>query len=233
VIRYAKIIWDKNTPKSLYFDDFYFSSRSGIQESLYNFIKHNNLKSRFSTLLDNQEFNIFETGFGSGLNFLLTLKVWQKYVNKQSKLNFISVEKYPLLKEDLSKIIKLFPEVFNQSFLDLYRIKSGLNIIHINKSITLYLVIDDVCNLNNYSDIFENKINAIYLDGFSPSKNSEMWQDYLFIYLARYSDTKTTFATFTSSSMVRKLLQKNGFIVKKDKGFGRKREMMFGCKDEN
>ncbi|MBD1307837.1 hypothetical protein IDZ82_09505, partial [Francisella tularensis subsp. holarctica] len=36
----------------------------------------------------------------------------------------------------------------------------------------------------------------------------------------------SSFATFTASSKVRKALQKYGFKVKKDKGFGNKREMM-------
>ncbi|MDE4942886.1 tRNA U-34 5-methylaminomethyl-2-thiouridine biosynthesis protein, partial [Francisella tularensis subsp. holarctica] len=36
-MEFAKIIWEKNTPKSVSIDDFYFSTTSGIQERLDNF----------------------------------------------------------------------------------------------------------------------------------------------------------------------------------------------------
>ena len=67
---------------------------------------------------------------------------------------------------------------------------------------------------------------AIYLDGFAPSKNPDMWQSGLFTNLARLSRSGTTVATFTSAGLVKRGLQQAGFSVAKVKGFGRKREML-------
>lgn len=55
-----------------------------------------------------------------------------------------------------------------------------------------------------------------------------MWTDSFFTSMAGLSKKSTSFATFTASSKVRRALIKNGFDVKKDTGFGKKREMMYG-----
>lgn len=120
-------------PVSKQFDDIYFSQTSGLDESRYVFIEQNHLDSRFEhhlkahcpqnhpTNSDNQAnrhnhrvkdtttptaFVIAETGFGTGLNFLATAKLWcdiaQRYPNSRAGLHFISTEKYPLSPEDLS-----------------------------------------------------------------------------------------------------------------------------------
>ncbi|GAB4222912.1 MAG: tRNA (5-methylaminomethyl-2-thiouridine)(34)-methyltransferase MnmD [Francisella sp.] len=224
-MQFAKIIWEKNTPKSVAFDDFYFSTKSGIQESIYNFLVHNNLQQRFSSTQDNQIFRILETGFGSGLNFILTKNLWSKYANKNAKLEYISFEKFPIRIDDITKILGSFSELNNyHDFLKQYNPKEGLNIYNFN-NITLILIIDDVNNINNYK---LDMIDALFLDGFAPAKNTNMWNDNIFKSISKYCHKSTSFATFTASSKVRKTLQNNGFEIKKDKGFGYKREMMYG-----
>ncbi|AJI45384.1 tRNA (5-methylaminomethyl-2-thiouridine)(34)-methyltransferase MnmD [Francisella tularensis subsp. novicida] len=224
-MEFAKIIWEKNTPKSVSFDDFYFSTTSGIQESIYNFLVHNDLQQRFSQLQNKQYFRICETGFGSGLNFILTKNLWHKYVINDSQLEFISFEKFPITINDLRKILNSFAELDGyQSFVEQYNPIDGLNIYKFD-NITLKLIIDDVNNINHYN---LPVIDAWFLDGFSPTKNSLMWSDNLFDNISKLCHNDSSFATFTASSKVRKALQKYGFKVKKDKGFGNKREMMYG-----
>ena len=55
-----------------------------------------------------------------------------------------------------------------------------------------------------------------------------MWHDGLFEQLARLSNERTSFATFTSAGVVKRGLQSVGFKIKKIPGFGRKREMIHG-----
>lgn len=55
---FAKVTWQENTPKSDIFDDFYFSSDSGVEESTYNFLEHNFLEDKFSSLNPKQKFCI-------------------------------------------------------------------------------------------------------------------------------------------------------------------------------
>ncbi|EOH3369459.1 bifunctional tRNA (5-methylaminomethyl-2-thiouridine)(34)-methyltransferase MnmD/FAD-dependent 5-carboxymethylaminomethyl-2-thiouridine(34) oxidoreductase MnmC, partial [Campylobacter jejuni] len=64
-----------------------------------------------------------------------------------------------------------------------------------------------------------------YLDGFSPNKNSQMFDGNLIFEVARLSKKNTQICTFSSASFLQKKLKKYGFRVEKTKGF-RKREMI-------
>ena len=71
-------------------------------------------------------------------------------------------------------------------------------------------------------------VDAWFLDGFSPAKNPDMWQDSLFQQMALLSNNHTSFATFTSASAVRRQLMAAGFQVNKQAGYAKKREMLYG-----
>lgn len=110
---------DQGQPISKRFDDVYFSTEHGLNESRYIFLKNNNLPERWtkSSSTNKPCFTIFETGFGSGLNFLSTWQAWLscKSKLKYKKLHFISVEKYPLTLQELKKASILWPELKNLS----------------------------------------------------------------------------------------------------------------------
>lgn len=61
------------------------------------------------------------------------------------------------------------------------------------------------------------KVNAWFLDGFAPSKNSELWSDELFDTIKKLSADHATLATFTSAGFVRRGLQVAGFVMAKKK----------------
>ncbi len=107
--------WDENgQPISKEFDDVYFSSSNGLEETRYVFIENNNLEERFVNLDKNQHFTIGETGFGTGLNFLATWQLFRKIHTNNTeapRLHFITVEKYPLTIEDLGASLELWPEL--------------------------------------------------------------------------------------------------------------------------
>lgn len=67
-----------------------------------------------------------------------------------------------------------------------------------------------------------------FLDGFSPSLNSAMWETDLFLQLARLSKAGTTVSTYSVSGSVRRNLERAGFDVEKATGFGNKRHMLKG-----
>jgi len=69
---------------------------------------------------------------------------------------------------------------------------------------------------------------AIYLDGFAPRCNAEMWSAQLMRSLARLARPGTTVATYSSASVVRDGLEAAGFELEKCPGFGRKRDMLRG-----
>ena len=70
----AEIIWkDDALPVSARFDDPYFSTVNGLEETRHVFLSGNDLHSRLR-----DGFHIAELGFGTGLNFLATLYLWRQ-----------------------------------------------------------------------------------------------------------------------------------------------------------
>ena len=108
----ATITWDANgLPVSSQFDDVYFSKNSGIDETRFVFLHHNHLPERWQTLPEGAVFTIAETGFGTGLNFLAAWQAWRQHAPEQTTLHFISVEKFPLIRDDLTRALDLWPEL--------------------------------------------------------------------------------------------------------------------------
>lgn len=237
VLNSPNLNWnDQGLPVSEQFDDVYFSKESGIDESRYVFAQSNSLPEAWHGKAGT--FTIFETGFGTGLNFLVTWQLWRQQVaaNKtgsSSHLHFISVEKFPLNKNELQKALALWPELaeFSQPLIEQYPILiNGFHSIQFkDERLTLTLIFDDVAQALPQ---LNGKIDAWYLDGFAPAKNPEMWSDTLFRSMARlsYNDGQhhSTVATFTAAGLVKRGLKGAGFKVAKIKGFGRKREMLIG-----
>jgi tRNA 5-methylaminomethyl-2-thiouridine biosynthesis bifunctional protein len=227
-MQFSIIKWINNTPYSIDFNDIYFSTEDGLDETEYVFIQQNQLEQRFKSLAQNQ-FTIIETGFGTGLNFLLTCQHWLKLAPADAKLHFISIEKFPLTLADLSHAHALWPQftTISNELLQYYdALKAGNNVFSMaGGRIQLALQVDDI--LHALPQI-TRKADAWFLDGFAPAKNAEMWSIDVFEKIARLSQAKTTFATFTSAGAVRRGLQAAGFNVEKCTGFGKKREMLRG-----
>jgi tRNA 5-methylaminomethyl-2-thiouridine biosynthesis bifunctional protein len=231
----AQVSWiNEAVPKSEQFEDFYFSTDGGMAEVEHTFIKPSKLAERFQNLADNQVFRIAETGFGSGLNFLMTCDLWLQLASHSAQLHFISFEKYPLDNPDLAKAHQAFPTLSHlaKELQDKYPLllPGWHDVWLFNNRVRLTLWFGDVlkglpeCDASNSS-----KVDVWFLDGFAPVKNPDMWQPGLYQQMARLSHLETTFATFTAAGDVRRALQKVGFEVNKASGFGKKREICSGC----
>ncbi|MDO6592758.1 bifunctional tRNA (5-methylaminomethyl-2-thiouridine)(34)-methyltransferase MnmD/FAD-dependent 5-carboxymethylaminomethyl-2-thiouridine(34) oxidoreductase MnmC [Neptuniibacter sp. 1_MG-2023] len=232
MITCADIFWKNDTPYSTGFDDFYFNTEQSFEDSLYVYINANNLPSRLNAVP--KRLTIAETGFGTGLNFLLTAQQWLNKSSNGQQLHFISVEKQPLSHNDLKRALHQWKdfEPLSSKLLNQYPLAcQGFHRLSFpDERITLTLIFGDA--LDSYKQL-KASIDAWYLDGFSPSKNPEMWSPELFREIARLSKPGTTFSTFTSASVVRRGLQAVGFEVRKQPGFGKKREMSLGTFIEN
>lgn len=229
----ADINWQDNTPISRTFNDFYYSSDNGVQETEHVFLQHNNLADRWNkeSAIETsaRTFTIAETGFGTGLNFLCAAQLWRNKNTSFKHLHFISVEKSPLTRSDFENACRQFPQFYwiADSLIQQYPAKvRGIHRIQfLDHNITLTLMLGDASEC--YSTV-DGLVDAWFLDGFSPAKNQDMWQPNLFQEMARLSHPSTTVATFTSAAIVKKSLLQAGFSVEKTPGFGLKREMLHG-----
>lgn len=227
-MQFSNINWINNKPYSIDFNDIYFSTEDGLQETEYVFIEHNQLKQRFVQPGLNH-FIIIETGFGTGLNFLAVCAQWLALAPVEAKLHYVSIEKYPLKLADLQRAMQLQPQfnLVSSELISKYAgLESGPNQFNLASSrIRIDLRIGDIATqlpqINNMAD-------AWLLDGFAPAKNADMWSGKVFEHIARLSRINTTFATFTSAGAVRRGLSGVGFKVQKHAGFGKKREMLSG-----
>ena len=225
------LIHDRDgNPKNAVFDDYYFSSDDGIAESKHVYIQGNELVNRFQNLPQNTAFTILETGFGSGLNFLVTCNTWLGSANPSNHLTYIAIEKYPLTQQQIRTTLLPFNSIANEldQLTACYPIcLPGMHSLHVLPNVTLLLLIDDIENaLTDIHSSYNHRIDAFYLDGFSPAKNPAMWQQDVIDNLAELASPNSSLATFTAATEVRKKLKKAGFEVKKRVGFGKKREMI-------
>lgn len=205
-------------------------------------------------------FTIAELGFGTGLNFLTTLKRFRETAPEGCVLHYHAVEAYPFTQETLKELLALQPELADEAaeLLAHYPLRlPGPHRIHLPR-VVLTLWFGEVgewveelsagglgersalrepraAGVRSVSDVGgkapynEVKVDAWYLDGFSPAKNPEMWREELFFGMAAASAPNATVATFTSAGHVRRGLEAAGFAVEKVAGFGSKREMSIGC----
>ncbi|MGB4058531.1 MAG: tRNA (5-methylaminomethyl-2-thiouridine)(34)-methyltransferase MnmD [Alphaproteobacteria bacterium] len=213
-------------PRSKQFDDVYFSAENGFAETQHVFLKGNGLPEGWQ---GRERFVIAETGFGTGLNFLCAWQLFNETAVSGQKLEFISIEKYPLsvlkIEEALVRWRELFPEAL-KFFLEKYpRHCSGTHRIEMSDNVLLTLVFDDV---NAAIPLMTGGVDCWFLDGFRPASNPEMWSETVFQNMARLSNPGATFATFTAAGFVKRGLQAAGFEVNKVRGYGRKRDMLTG-----
>ncbi|GAA5316481.1 MAG: bifunctional tRNA (5-methylaminomethyl-2-thiouridine)(34)-methyltransferase MnmD/FAD-dependent 5-carboxymethylaminomethyl-2-thiouridine(34) oxidoreductase MnmC [Candidatus Pelagadaptatus aseana] len=241
----AQLQWsDDGQPISSQFDDVYFSKANGLEETRYVFLQHNHLPQRWQQLGDSDRFVIAETGFGTGLNFLAAWQLWQQTAPENAQLQFISVEKHPIAKPELSRALSLWDELsyFSQNLCEQYPDEPcpGFHTLLFDGGrVQLTLIIDDASNgfeqlLASTHPAFslpQCPVDAWFLDGFAPAKNPDMWQPELFLRMQQLSHSGTSFATFTAAGIVKRGLRECGFAIEKVQGFGHKRDMLRGHLD--
>ena len=230
------------------FNDIYFDTESGYQQSDDIFICGNNIKQRF--IEAKSTVTIAETGFGTGLNFLLTLQAYQKAQCECSydiaPLHFVSVEKYPLDKEQLSQSLKALPELAPYAKLLTEQYLSEINTTKgqvfeasfLNNKVRLTVIFDDASQglkqllvaekPKDNSKLTCDLVDIWYLDGFSPAKNPDMWSPELFQQIARLSQEQASLTTFTVAGFVKRALQDIGFRLEKLPSKGKKKEILRG-----
>ncbi|WP_394223265.1 FAD-dependent 5-carboxymethylaminomethyl-2-thiouridine(34) oxidoreductase MnmC [Alteromonas gracilis] len=231
---------ESGTPVADHFDDVYFSNDSGIDETQHVFIAGNDLLERWQHWT-NPTFVIAETGFGTGLNFLVAMRTFNEFKaanpdHPLERLYFITTEKFPLPQHDMQRALEAFPALNAEAnaLSSLYPMGlEGCHRLNFDSfSTTLDLWIGDVHELlPQWHAPTSGLVDAWFLDGFAPSKNPDMWTDVLFSQMARLSKTGTTFGTFTAAGIVKRGLASVGFTIQKRNGFGRKRDMLTGVFD--
>nr|CRH05799.1 Putative tRNA 5-methylaminomethyl-2-thiouridine biosynthesis bifunctional protein mnmC [Includes: tRNA (mnm(5)s(2)U34)-methyltransferase; FAD-dependent cmnm(5) s(2)U34 oxidoreductase] [mnmC] [Candidatus Magnetococcus massalia] len=228
----AQVSWrGEETPYAADFDDIYYHPQQGAEESRHVFLRGIGAPDCWA---EGEFFTIGETGFGTGLNFLLTWQLWQQSAASSARLQFVSVEGYPLCREDLQRALSPFAELTSladQLVAQWPPAVEGVHRLHLDGGrVTLTLLFGQA---ETMLPLLDATVDAWYLDGFAPDRNPQMWCPAVYQQLARLARPGAALATFTVAGHVKRGLTEVGFDVAKAKGFDRKRECLRGQRLES
>jgi len=219
----APLRFQDGTPYSEAFGDLYHSADGGPQQACHVFLQGNGLPRRWG---GRERFVIFETGFGLGLNFLATWQAWRRDPARCRRLHFVSIEKHPFSLPDLRLLHANYPELKEEAILLHARwpvlVPGGHRLEFDGGKVVLTLFFADI----KVARDLRLAADAIYLDGFAPAKNPDMWTPAVMRSISRLAAHGATAATWSVAAEVKKALTETGFAVEKRPGFGGKREML-------
>lgn len=207
------------------FHQHFHNPNGAIAESRHVFFETSGI---LKSLKENETIRLFETGFGTGLNFFLLLE-YRERLNSESNIHFTTVEKDPLpfstaKKLNYSEFLqtcdsdKLLETVFKTAAR-----KKGLISFEITKSFTLDLFAGLFKDLP--AGIPGEPVNYIFHDPFSPDVNPELWSVPVFQRLKSISRNDVIMVTYGAASKARAAMAKAGWYVARAPGALGKREM--------
>jgi len=198
--------------------EHYHSTFGAIQESEHVFIQ-----SGLDLFKDvKSQINIFEVGFGTGLNALLTYAWAEK---NKVPIFYQSVELYPVSTEQAKKLN--YPELLSidQSvFLKMHQTDEEKVLL------SEYFALQKNLVSLQESRLPENIFDLVFFDAFSPDAQPEMWTEDIFRKIALSMKREGVLTTYSTKGIVKRALKSAGFEIEKLPGPPGKREILRGRK---
>lgn len=202
-------------------DETYHSSHGAIQEAKHVFLK-NGIETLKDLFLEGSEISVFEMGFGTGLNALLTCKYAEEAgVN----IDYTGIEAFPVgadLIESLNYVSEIgmefksdFELMHSGSWNEKLRITSAFQLTKIHEKVQDYLPV-------------ENSIDIIYFDAFGPRAQADMWDISILEKMRTMLKPNGVLVTYCAMGQFKRDLKSLGFVVEGRPGPPGKREMTVG-----
>jgi len=211
-------------PVSERYGDVYASRDGALGQARHVFLAGSDCLERWR---GRRQFVIFENGFGLGVNFLATWRAWRDDPARPHRLHFVSTERHPL---PASAFVAAVPPELRDLGAQLAAqwplAVAGLHPLEFEQGrVALTLAFGDA-----RATVSELRVgaDAIFLDGFAPDRNPEMWEGPLLRSIARLARTDCRVATWCTGRVVRDALANAGFDVELRPGFASKRRMLVG-----
>ena len=201
--------------------EHYHSKHGALQESKHVFIDAG-LKHAISSFPD-QQINILEVGFGTGLNFLLSAAYGQE---NQVHLNYTSLEAFPLQIEELESTgySNYVPQEIWDGTVNNYG-KALQQAVQVVAGQQLRIV---HTYLHRYET--DQQFDLIYYDAFSVQHQPEMWTDEIIAHVCKFLKPGGIFVTYAITGKLKRALKSVGFSIEKLQGAPGKREMLRATK---
>jgi len=200
-------------------DEHYHSTNGAITESDYVFIDKG---YRFH---NSKNTAVFEVGFGTGLNALLTA-LEAEYLKRPT--HYISVEKYPLETKTIHQLNygNNISEKAKNTFNHLHNCNWGKE-QSISPFFSLLKIHQDIFDLDpgkyRLSDV-------IYFDAFGPDKQPEVWNPTIYKKIFSLTAQNGIFVTYSAKGEVRRQLSDTGYKMERLPGPPGKNHMLRGIK---
>lgn len=164
-----------------------------------------------------KEINVFEVGFGTGLNALLTAD----WASRNKKIiNYTSIEKYPVSSEEFSLLnygdLLGESELYNQITAAGWESLKELTNHFAVKKLELDLLVGE---LPKGQDV-------VFFDAFAPNKQPKLWEVAVFEKIFKIMNQGGVLVTYCCQGQARRNMIAAGFEVEKVPGPPGKREML-------
>ncbi|QMW01249.1 tRNA (5-methylaminomethyl-2-thiouridine)(34)-methyltransferase MnmD [Spirosoma foliorum] len=199
-------------------DKTYHSIHGAYQESQRVYIKLGLLEA--FDKFPSEELHIFEMGFGTGLNALLTAREANIH---QRRVHYTAIEAYPMSTEDAHQLN--FDALLATDYL------TRLHESPWNESVDIspYFTLTKIENrLQDWQTT--ERFHVIYYDAFAPSAQPELWEPEIFVQLAHLLLPNGMLTTYCSKSYVQRNMREAGLIVEKHPGPPHKRDILRAVK---
>lgn len=219
-----KIITTEDGSHSLYHEglkETYHSFHGALQESVHVFIEKGLRFWRTKSGLPKQV-DIFEVGFGTGLNALLAA---QFAIENEVKINFTTIEPFPLDMEIINRLnyaTSMGQEELKNVFEQLHTSKWDKN-VEINSYFSIHKVKTKLEDFQN-----EKRFDVLFFDAFAPSKQAELWTVELLQKCFNLLKDGGVFTTYSAKGQLKRDLKSVGFEVETLPGPPGKKEMVRG-----
>ena len=186
-------------------DEHYHSQFGAITESRHVFID-GGLKA-----VNKNQISIFEMGFGTGLNAILTLA---EVMGTGKSIHYTSLEKYPLDSNTYLSLnySSLLPEIGREYFIRLHESPWNEDSI-ISDEFSLKKTEADISRFD-----LQNQFDLVYFDAFGPDKQPELWTTEIFSRVYRSMRNGAILTTYSSKGQVRRNMKAAGFRVERLEG---------------
>ena len=200
------------------FDKPYHSIHGAYQESQRVYIELG-LRPAFEKFPDS-DLRIFEMGFGTGLNALLTAREAQ---DNRRRVLYTAIEGYPMPIDQARQLN--YDEFFKTAYLPALHESAWQEPIALNPYFTL---IKQEGKLEDMQTT--ERFHVIYFDAFAPSAQPELWEPEIFCQLANLLLPGGMLTTYCSKSYVQRNMRAAGLTVEKHNGPLHKRDILRALK---
>ncbi len=217
-----EIIQTSDGSKTIYLpelNEHYHSVNGAVTESKYVYIE------KGYSFTKKQSPVVFEVGFGTGLNCVLTALQAE---TKKQKTIYYSIDNFPLANSILKELNHdslfskdgkgIFEKIHSCEWDKLIQISDFFYLQKIHSYLQKY----------DLSDL--EKFDVVYFDAFGPDKQPEMWTPEIFYSICNQCSPEAVFVTYSAKGEIRRQLTRAGFVMERLPGPPGKKQMLRGIK---